>query len=245
MRASKGETSLNMSKAKRRRVRDEVLAGAAAADGGRGPLGVGAGARAHKVVVHDDLTEKEKEYVKWHMDNREAKLRAKGKLDDLAPGPGDAPVQRTIQRRPSFTVKRRSITRVNPGSPPLRARSERVMDRATPRTSAFTRTTVTRRAYRRLNFPEHGALAPLKRGMDNTVKIWDVYNTHKCMRTYMGHDKAVKDVNFNSDGTRFVSTSWDKKVRLWDKKPENHSNRNGPEKWDTAPSFILSKIISC
>ena len=217
MRASKGETSLNMSKAKRRRIRDEVLAGAATAADGDVDRSAWAPAReAHKVVVHDDLTEKEKEYVKWHMDNREAKLRAKGKLDDLAPGPGDAPGAEDDSKTSKFHGKEE----VNYAGEswivaPKSEKREGDGSCYAPNKCVHTYNGHTKGVSKIEFFPGTGHLL-LSAGMDNVVKIWDVYNTHKCMRTYMGHDKAVKDVNFNSDGTRFVSTSWDKKVRLWD-----------------------------
>lgn len=32
----------------------------------------------------------------------------------------------------------------------------------------------------------------------------------------MGHSKAVRDVNFNNNGTEFLSASYDRNIKLWD-----------------------------
>ena len=42
------------------------------------------------------------------------------------------------------------------------------------------------------------------------VKLWEVYNKRRCIRTYMGHKQAIRDVNFNNAGDQFLSASYDR-----------------------------------
>jgi pre-mRNA-processing factor 17 len=64
-------------------------------------------------------------------------------------------------------------------------------------------------------FPRSGHLL-LSASLDNTVKLWDVYHDREVLRSYMGHNKAVKDVSFNHDGSKFVSAGFDKWLKVWD-----------------------------
>lgn len=63
-------------------------------------------------------------------------------------------------------------------------------------------------------FPRTGHLL-LSAGLDGACKVWSV-EKRKCMRTYAGHSAAVRDVQFNNDGSRFVSASFDRYLRMWD-----------------------------
>lgn len=51
---------------------------------------------------------------------------------------------------------------------------------------------------------------------DGSCKIWDLLTNKKCLRTYIGHSKAIRDVDFNNDGTKFLSAGFDRQIHLWD-----------------------------
>lgn len=48
------------------------------------------------------------------------------------------------------------------------------------------------------------------------MQIWEVYNERRCIRTYYGHRQAVRDINFNNAGTKFLSAAYDRYIKLWD-----------------------------
>ena len=64
-------------------------------------------------------------------------------------------------------------------------------------------------------FPQYGHMF-LTAGMDGKVKLFEMYNERRCVRTYIGHTLGVRDVCFNNDGTRFLSASYDRWAKLWD-----------------------------
>ena len=43
-----------------------------------------------------------------------------------------------------------------------------------------------------------------------------MYNERRLFRTFLGHAKAVRDISFNNDGTKFLSCSYDRYIKVWD-----------------------------
>lgn len=64
-------------------------------------------------------------------------------------------------------------------------------------------------------FPKSGHLL-LSCSMDCKIKLWEVYSERRCIRTFIGHSKAVRDICFNNTGTQFLSAAYDRYLKLWD-----------------------------
>ncbi|XP_010212724.1 PREDICTED: pre-mRNA-processing factor 17 [Tinamus guttatus] len=64
-------------------------------------------------------------------------------------------------------------------------------------------------------FPLSGHIM-LSCSMDCKIKLWEVYGDRRCLRTFIGHGKAVRDISFNNAGTRFLSAAYDRYIKLWD-----------------------------
>ena len=63
-------------------------------------------------------------------------------------------------------------------------------------------------------FPKTAHLI-LSSSLDGKVKLWEMYKERRCVLTYAGHKKGVKAICFDRDGSKFVSGSYDKYVKLW------------------------------
>jgi pre-mRNA-processing factor 17 len=64
-------------------------------------------------------------------------------------------------------------------------------------------------------FPKTGHLL-LSGSMDGKCKIWDAKEDYNVLRTYSGHSEGVRSMQFNNDGKQFLSSGFDRLVRLWD-----------------------------
>lgn len=64
-------------------------------------------------------------------------------------------------------------------------------------------------------FPNSGHLL-LSCGNDNKIYIYDAYHKRELLRGYFGHTKAVRDINFNVQGDKFLSCSYDHYIKQWD-----------------------------
>ncbi|CAD8171248.1 unnamed protein product [Paramecium pentaurelia] len=64
-------------------------------------------------------------------------------------------------------------------------------------------------------FPKFGHLM-LSGSLDHKIKMWDIIGNKQCVRTYYGHQGALRDLNFSNDGRTFLSAGYDKKILVWD-----------------------------
>lgn len=71
-------------------------------------------------------------------------------------------------------------------------------------------------------FPNTGHLL-LSSGLDGKCKVWSI-DKKAIMRTYIGHNLAVRDIKFSNDGMTFLSASFDRYIRLWDTESGNVLN---------------------
>ena len=56
----------------------------------------------------------------------------------------------------------------------------------------------------------------LSAGMDGKINLWEVFNQRRNILTFLGHKSAVRDLCFNRFGDNFLSTGYDRSLKLWD-----------------------------
>jgi len=96
-------------------------------------------------------------------------------------------------------------------------------------------------------FPRTGHLI-LSAGLEGKCKVWSV-EQKRVMRTYVGHSAGVRDVQFNHDGTKFVSASYDRFLRLWNTESgevlQTFSNRKVPYCVEFYPHDDNLFVVGC
>lgn len=194
-----------------------------AAGSGDGGAWAAAAARAPAPLAdHGALSAEQREYVAWHNARREARRKKPAADGDGAAGGSGAGAEEAASAEPVTGGEKshfhgKSATNYAGDSwlaPPKDRKKENDVCYA-PKRWVHTWAGHAQGTAAIRFFPGHGHLL-LSAGMDAKVKIWDVHGSGKCMRTYMGHSGAVKDVCFSADGRRFVSASFDKDVKVWD-----------------------------
>ena len=78
--------------------------------------------------------------------------------------------------------------------------------------------TVTSKGVSTLQFlPGSGHLL-LSAGLDGSCKLFDIYHSRALLRSYLGHDRPIRDIHFSvtDNGHTFLSASYDRTVKHWD-----------------------------
>lgn len=67
-----------------------------------------------------------------------------------------------------------------------------------------------------LRFIPHSGHLLLSGSADSTIKVWDAHHDRELLRTFSGHSKAITDLDFHPSGRHFLSSSYDRQMKLWD-----------------------------
>ena len=82
---------------------------------------------------------------------------------------------------------------------------------------------------------------------DGTLQLWNIETGLLERRFYGAHSDIITDVHFNTDGSRILSASWDRSVRVWDvttglelERFESHADRVLSAAFTPDESYIVT-----
>lgn len=94
-------------------------------------------------------------------------------------------------------------------------------------------------------FPKSGHLL-LSASMDTTCRIWGVAEgNRKCLRVINGHSQPLRDICFNSDGSRFLTAARDRYVKLFDTETGKLISKHTSKHMPLCVKFHPSKSGEC
>lgn len=217
-----GETVYTQRGSERKRKNAELFGAVVAAEGASEeltPWSAAVGLKQKPLQNHTaDLSDTQKEYVEWHNARRDARRRKPTEDEALKEKNKEAEEDSGATARTEKTMFHGKEEHDALGKSWIEAPKDKKKENETcflPKRWIHTWSGHSKGVAAIRFFPKSGHLL-LSAGMDTKIKIWDVHGSGKCMRTYLGHEQAVKDICFSNDGRRFVSTSFDKQVKLWD-----------------------------
>ncbi|XP_003971799.1 pre-mRNA-processing factor 17 [Takifugu rubripes] len=161
--------------------------------------------------VDEKSVAKPTEEEKKELDEITAKRQKRGKIQDEAPGE-----EKTILHiKDMYDYQGRSYLHI-PQDVGVSLRSSDAPDKCyLPKKQLHVWSGHTKGVSGIRLFPKSGHLL-LSCSMDCKIKLWEVYKERRCIRTFIGHSKAVRDICFNNTGSQFLSAAYDRYLKLWD-----------------------------
>ena len=93
------------------------------------------------------------------------------------------------------------------------------------------------------NFNTNGTLL-ISGSSDMSLKLWNLQDEYRCIRTFNGHDHTVSGVTFTTDNLRVISCSRDGNVKIWNIDNGYCENSLRPHDGEWVKRVIVSRDIS-